>query len=209
MRPVVSFPLPNFPEMRADFHHGPSWGELEEITPDAAPSPEIPVATAPEPVAEAVKQCYCTSPSWDSARMCVCGGYVPGNHIVFSKSPSIGVLGIPKSTKPDDEISTPYNESLPQMVQRMVETDSFTVVVEVADLPFEDEFEKFISYLKSKPGNNSVLLKLTNGELLADLGMSAIDPSSQAAVSMILGSARVKYDRSNADTSGVLSGLSL
>jgi hypothetical protein len=119
------------------------------------------------------------------------------------------VLGIPKSTKPDDEISTPYNESLPQMVQRMVETDSFTVVVEVADLPFEDEFEKFISYLKSKPGNNSVLLKLTNGELLADLGMSAIDPSSQAAVSMILGSARVKYDRSNADTSGVLSGLSL
>lgn len=31
MQPVVSFPIPNFPLMEAEFHYGPSWGQLKDI----------------------------------------------------------------------------------------------------------------------------------------------------------------------------------
>jgi DNA polymerase-1 len=53
MRPIVTFPIKGFPEMRADFHLGSSWGQLKELdSVEVQPQAEA-VEIAPEPVVEA------------------------------------------------------------------------------------------------------------------------------------------------------------
>lgn len=181
MRPVVSFPLTGFPDIRADFHYGPSWGELEEIEigqvedrtePAVTSSVQDDVSQNPEPEEEVEIPTQM-------------GNYAPEYRV----APMPWSENQIKSDEPDEHI----------------------VIVELEDFPYEGDWLKFTSYLHAHPGNNIVELHLKGqDDPVATLhGKYGLTPDHQARVAMIFGSVQVRYEKSSADTSAVLDGLTL
>ncbi len=152
MRPVVSFPIKGFPNMRADFHYGPSWGQMTELE-----ITDEPAVVEPDPVED------------------------------YKPAPAPLPL-------PSDEDAGPL-----------------TVVIEMTELPFEEEFAEFKKILRANPGEALVVLSLPDGSELPLKGTYGLTPDMSSVIQLTLGSTvtEIIFDPRMADTSSLLTGIEL
>lgn len=153
--PAVSFEVPGFPPILAEWHEGTRWGSVEEIEAEAASSPVEPSETLQvQPEAE----------------------------------PEIVAVG-PVAAPPSPAVA----ESAP------------TVYVDLVALPFADEYQGFLDWLASRPGDHEVVVRI-DGQSIR-VGRAGLTLADSGEVAMMLTGASVVLAADAVDTEALGEGL--
>lgn len=189
VEPAISYDIPNFPPIRADWSIGKRWGNMKDIAlvdgkivilgaDVVEKAPEIDEETG-EPVIEPV----------------------------IVTAPEIAPV-----TQPTPAQKTFEGTAVPETP--ILAADEATasiprdVMVTLADMPDTDQFGRFKSLLGSLPGQNSVTL-VVGDQSFPMAGTTGLNKGHDSQVSLIFHGANVHYGTGSVDTSDILNGLSL
>ena len=81
------------------------------------------------------------------------------------------------------------------------------LVVVLAAMPVEEDWLRFVDYVRSLPGETEVSLETPEG--IIPMGLSGLDVGHQPRVAMLLPGARVQYKASSVDVSDLAGGMTL
>ena len=137
--PAVSFEVPGFPPILAEWHEGTKWGSVEEIEADnEAVSEQEPAETAAN---------------------------------ALSHSEGMGQ----ESPVADPEPPKPVSRA---------DSGPGTVFVDLLDFPYADEFEAFLGWLRGRPGDAEVVVRVADEQIR--LGRASLSVSDSGEVATIL-----------------------
>ncbi len=137
--PAVSFEVPGFPPILAEWHEGTKWGSVEEIEADnEAVSEQEPAETAAN---------------------------------ALSHSEGMGQ-------------ESPVADPAPQVPVSRADSGPGTVFVDLLDFPYADEFEAFLGWLRGRPGDAEVVVRVADEQIR--LGRASLSVSDSGEVATIL-----------------------
>lgn len=190
LQPAISFRLPGLPQIVADWHIGLKWGSLTELEVSGEGDDMVirPKSKDRDPDPETV------DPIEDFEDDDLDG--------VAPALPAPSVVAVVRSPQP-----TPVSQPVVPPREPVVSVDEARhVFVEITEMPTQDQYERWVEYLKENRGLNTVTLRTPEGEL--DLvGSYAIAPKDQPRVSMLLGGASVAYALEDVPVESVTAGL--
>jgi hypothetical protein len=68
---------------------------------------------------------------------------------------------------------------------------------------------ELVRYCRARPGPNTLVLRLPDGETVTMTGTCGVTPAAQADISVICGGAVVRYDEASADLEAMAAGVEL
>lgn len=137
--PAVSFEVPGFPPILAEWHEGTKWGSVEEIEADnEAVSEQEPAETAAN---------------------------------ALSHSEGMGQ-------------ESPVADPAPQVPVSRADSGPGTVFVDLLDFPYADEFEAFLGWLRGRPGDAEVVVRVADEQV--PVGKASLSVSDSGEVATIL-----------------------
>lgn len=138
--PAVSFEVPGFPPILAEWHEGTKWGEVEEIE------------AKPQETGE-----YVTSHSEEK-----------------------------NVEEPERGLGADTAVVVPEAQDGLSRADSGpgTVFVDLLDFPYADEFEAFLGWLRGRPGDAEVVVRVADEQV--PVGKASLSVSDSGEVATIL-----------------------
>jgi len=182
--PAVSFPIPGFPEIRADWHEGYQWGSIAEIslTDGKVAGYELSVLLPDESkhewsgdtVEEALTPYYywCKSHYGDTY-----------NDLEFFLHRVPEAREFVPSTVVEEVVEV---EDVPEV------KSSVSALVTLSEMPSRGGWEKFQGWLKDRPGATEVTLVTPDGQITFD-EKHTILPKDRNEISYMLGGARLDF----------------
>ena len=134
--PAVSFEVPGFPPILAEWHEGTKWGSVIEIEAD--------------------------------------------NEAVSEQEPGEDAPSHSEGMEPESPVAVPA----PQVPVSRADSGPGTVFVDLLDFPYADEFEAFLGWLRGRPGDAEVVVRVADEQIR--LGRASLSVSDSGEVATIL-----------------------
>jgi DNA polymerase I-like protein with 3'-5' exonuclease and polymerase domains len=194
LQPAVIFPVEGWPAMKADWHIAKKWGRPVEV--EYTSDGRLLVKGEKEfELVPAVEQ--------DE----------DGEEVIVL--PEVDTDALRRAANPDF-----YEEDQPagqvraafDAGQRHITEHSGgkAVIVELADMPNAEAYQRFLGLLDRQPGPNTLILRTPEGDLPVELtGGTSLTPRDVAAVSLILGPVAITYHAESVDAAELVQGLEL
>lgn len=204
LQPAVVFPVPGWPPMAADWHVGRRWGDVRELellddgtvrVKGAEPGAElVNVADDPDEDGPAL-------PDVDAASLrAVLGRETAGGG-------AVEVMAGPAVEPPVEAGGLDAGRAVGAAVPGADGgAPARTVVVDVPGMPTLEQAQALRASLARIPGLNTVVLVTPQGRVQVP-GTSALEPSHQPDVALILGDCLVSYDLDSVDYQSLSDGL--
>lgn len=195
LQPAVIFDVPGWPTLVADWHIGTSWGRKKELELSTDGTIRI-KGSAPEP-----------EPVTDDPDIAEDEVELPS----VSAEALASVLGsAPLSGEAEEPESRPVADRPVQAVLSGGDGVPRNVVVQLTDLPTQEEYLAFMDLASSSPGPNTVILRTAHGEVVLDIpGGTTLCPADQPAVAIVVPGARVFWDAADVPVGAIVGGLAL
>ena len=134
--PAVSFEVPGFPPILAEWHEGTRWGSVEEIEAD--------------------------------------------NEAVSEQEPGEDAPSHSEGMGQESPVAVPA----PQVPVSRADSGPGTVFVDLLDFPYADEFEAFLGWLRGRPGDAEVVVRVADEQV--PVGKASLSVSDSGEVATIL-----------------------
>ena len=215
VEPCVNFPVPGFPlEIRADWHEGYQWGAQAEVRLNEDKTikgydieVELPWLKEAhywegDSLHAVLDQYY----AWEEGFFGFSASYyatrnpdfVLPDHTVVPEQPEAAAVE-PEEEDPGWFHSAEHNSAL---------LPPKTATVTISEMPDEEQWLKFTTYLDFRQGVDTVKVETPEGVVTLD-GTFRITPEDQPAISLILGGAGLVVAEDTTDADNVMAGMLL
>lgn len=190
LSPAVTFPVPGWPSIQADWHIGRSLGTLRELKAD-----DIPVALPPEP------RHAPTSPA-----------------LGFERGPDAPTelqddLGVEDPEPVPEPVSGPVPEIVVPPDLSGWDESAAELRIEITAMPTGQQYKEFLAYVRSVPGPHDIRLVTPQGEIVLagkDGNLTTgLTPNEQGRIALLLGTSTVSWTDGTLDVSELASDLAL
>lgn len=179
LEPQITFAIPKFPKIVADWEVGYNWGSASSWKPGK-------------------------SPQWVDGKWQMLE--TPEEDMINEGGP---VVPEPEEFYEEDEPVEYVEAAFKAGTLVEVVAPSKTVVVELIGWPTEEGYDKFLDLADSTPGVNELLIRDPDGEEIPYDRTTGLTPDNQAHISLVLGGAKVYYEASSVDTDELANDLTL
>jgi DNA polymerase-1 len=199
LAPAVTFAVPGWPKIEADWHIGRRWGTLTDLIVDEHghvrakgqhAKPSAPEISEDGELEEVDPDAALAREALQKER------YAPDNKEAVIEHQAAGLaLKERYYDKVEDDAAA---------AQALAKT----LIVELGEMPLENEFERFREMSFAKNGSNRLILRTPEGE--AELNWTTgLSPDDRAEISMLFSGANVYWSPDSVDVKSMLGGLEL